>query len=307
MPLLTRYFKGNPTADARSKLAEAIIKIYKEKESCNVDQVIEKFASAIDHLEAEREHLKQTTVSAAKYIEVARELKQLKKERTESIAKPATNKSENKTSEDISQLKRQLNAQTHSIQELKKSNETKAKEISSLKRKLMSAHSLLEENSNNSEVIELKKQLTEKEETIIHLLNSEAKLNQPHYENNIRKLKTEIDTWRAKYEKLKKKITGNEVLNNGDGAISDELATLKQQNETLQKEISAFKEKRIDSEESRQHLKALETNQLGLLEELEDLKINYQEAVNLNVVYEEELQRHGVNVDMLKELGQISM
>ncbi|KAJ3018475.1 UNVERIFIED_CONTAM: hypothetical protein HDU68_011137 [Siphonaria sp. JEL0065] len=290
--------------------------------------VIDHLSSAAEKLKIENEQFKKGTggtISNLKYMEMSKEIKVLRKEKTEAIevakakavsdaqalkVEEENNKLRNQAKKDAEKLKKVI----QQLKELEQSNEGLMKEVATLRRRYGirddgsdradspdSENYKHEERSRRArdagEIAHLRGQLAEKDEIIRTLSGSDgSKADSP---GEVRKLRREMEMWRAQCNQVKDQLA--QYLK-ADGVDEDgyrsslraeaNMAEMRGGLGEIVVERNALREKVSTLEQEIERLKSeLSSFDGSFMNELEELKNKYRETIKVNIKYEEHIRR----------------
>ncbi|KAJ3055080.1 hypothetical protein HK097_011570 [Rhizophlyctis rosea] len=269
---------------------------------------MEKLRSEVDALKRGRKKVNDVP-SQAKYMEMAKEVKRLRKERDEMEMERKgvqdCSKKVAKVEEENTKLRRALrtaqDAQAKAsgkTRELEIARDQLVEELANVKRSVAGISAMgLDEAEEADErvrsenllerVKDLKRELAEKDAVLQKMLNPDKDVTNG-MANEVRRLNRELEMWRARATKLTEQVAASSMPSRAAGSAESGYSELEKENQQLKEQLSKFTP--------------------SLLEELEDLRHNYRDCVELNVRYEAAVTalcgRLGVPIaDVLKQAG----
>ncbi|KAJ3039732.1 hypothetical protein HDV00_011964 [Rhizophlyctis rosea] len=240
--------------------------------------VIEHLSRAMDKLRSDvkrRNRPGSAVPSQAKYMELVKELKKLKKEREEMEyerkAVQNVGKTIAKVEEENTKLRRSLRIAQSAQSKWEIERDQLVQELSHVKQAVSGAWSMQEDEEeairNRQLVKDLRMELTERNEMIQKLLDPAKEVSSGLASEN-RRLTRELEMWRARATKLTEQMATESMPSRKEVPPDGEAGR-----HELEKEIHCLREQ-------------LSKFTPNLLEELEDLRHNYRECMELNVRYE---------------------
>ncbi|KAJ3119912.1 hypothetical protein HK098_005020, partial [Nowakowskiella sp. JEL0407] len=262
--------------------------------------VIEYLSNQIEKLNQENKSLKQTGTSNLKYMELVKEVKQLKKEKAghDALIKEKSARDALLSKIELENTKLRRNSQKQidtisglqkTIQELRVSKESLESDVNSLRKvlsgldrestkKLMDLDHDPGDGSNTKfieEISQLRAMLNERDTIIKGLMNPETN-DQANIISQNRHLKREVSMWQARVTKLTDQLSKIKSVDEVEAKF--EIENLQKVNEELRQKLNS---KQNDKGKGKLTIpKEME-------DELEDLKYNYKEALKINLRFEE--------------------
>lgn len=256
----------------------------------NMVKVVEHLSKTVKKLKSEAEFLKKSSPSNVKYMELLKECKSLKKTRDEMQDILNTRASQDTQQEKLEAENTKLRRHTkRASDDLSKSQASLAKlsvENASLRKDILSLQKTLSglgytdgdadaqtrdntlANSANHaecgrEIAELKRSMKERDDIIQTLMNPSHNLSEKQTAE-IRRLEREIDSWKARVATLNSKLEALKTSSTKDGLNHE------------------FEVKRATE--------AMYMKNQTLVDELDDIRYNYQDCLRQNIRQEQTIE-----------------